>query len=84
MVTYRFVRRATPEDWSPLPREFSEGDEIKEYAGHDYGCSRDDYNYGRVATIACSLTGDAPFFTVPVDWIVDAATGQHPVCEYAL
>lgn len=78
--TYTFVRTVGPKDWVALPREFKAGETIVHYDGHTYGCDRDDAMAG-YDVIACSLDGEAPFFTVPVDMIHNA-DGKHPLPTY--
>jgi hypothetical protein len=73
MVTkYKFATDAGPKDWVALPRDFKAGEEIFRYDGYDYGCSRDDMTFGGYETISCCLVaGETPFFTVPVNLLLD-------------
>ena len=54
---------------SKLKPEFTAGDTVYEFLGHDFGCVRDDMAYGGIETIAVVAHTDqrAPFFTVPVE-----------------
>lgn len=52
-----------PLEWVP------KGTVVYEFNGNDFGCVRDDWNYTRLRTRACTLDPDGianPFFTVPV------------------
>lgn len=81
-MNYTFTRNAGPSDWVALPQQFKKADKIFEYAGHDYGCVRDDLMYGKVETVCCSLIdGEGPFFTVPCDWLIDESNFR-PQCAY--
>lgn len=71
MTVYRFSKAVGPKEWSPLPHKFKVGDVVHRYAGYDYGCARDDWTIGKRSTIACSLDGGTPFFTVPVEFLQD-------------
>lgn len=81
MTKFKFARDVAKAEWEPLPRDFKAGEEVCEYQGHDYGCARDDWTYGRRSTIACSLTGGTPFFTVPVEFLRNEY-GHEPPARY--
>ena len=66
MARYRFTRDVRCDEWPALPRDFAVGEVIHRYTGCDYGCAADDLRFGGVETVACSLDGGTPFFTVPV------------------
>lgn len=78
---YKFTQDVGPNEWHPLPREFKVGDVVHRYSGYDYGCARDDWTMGKRSTIACSLDGGIPFFTVPVEWLQDEQ-GQQVTGAY--
>lgn len=84
MTAYRFNQDATPADWSALPRSFKKGDEVVLFTGHTYGLYRDDLVYLKIETVPCVLpenAPDGPFFTVPVDLLVDE-DGREPCGDY--
>lgn len=71
MTIYAFTRDAGPADWPALAREFKIGDRVHRYQGHDLGLTTGDRRLAGVETIACTLDGTEPFFTVPADWLRD-------------
>lgn len=81
MQKLTFAKAVGPQDWEALPRQFEVGESIVRYSGHDYGCARDDFMILGRPTIACSLDGDTPFFTVPVEFLRDA-NGEQPPAPY--
>jgi len=78
---FRFAKDVGPDDWVALPRPFAAGEGVVKFTGHDYECVRDDLMYGDRETVACSLDGDNPFFTVPVEFLL-TEDGKHPLCAY--
>jgi hypothetical protein len=54
------TRAVTVEECHWLDRDFAEGEMVYEYTGAVYGCITD-------SGVACSLTGDTPFFELPID-----------------
>lgn len=78
---FTFVCFVGKQEWPALPKDFEEGEKVQRFLGHDYGCCRDDMVYGGHETIACSLDGNPPFFTVPVKWLRDDDNKQ-PMGEY--
>jgi hypothetical protein len=68
-MKYVFAQNAGPEDWVALPRQFKQGDTVHRFTGYDYGCARDDMQYAGVSSIACTLDGNPPFFTVPAKFL---------------
>lgn len=83
MKFYRFVRDVPATEYSSFPKDFKEGDIVYPFLGCDYGCVKDDYNIGKVKTVVCTLNnqGGSPFFTIPIDMIVDDE-GNHPEFRY--
>lgn len=71
----------TPSQWPALPRAFKTGEVLHKFTGHDYGCARDDMMYGGHETIACSLDGETPFFTVPVKYL-RTESGEQVMGDY--
>lgn len=80
MTTFTFNRFVGKQEWGALPRDFQEGETVQRFIGHDYGCSRDDMEYGGFETIPCTLDGKT-FFTVRVEWLRDDENKQ-PMGEY--
>lgn len=78
---FSFAKAVGPDDWVALPRPFAAGESVVEFMGQDYGLVRDDLMYADRETVACSLDGEIPFFTVPVEFLLTEA-GDHPTCAY--
>lgn len=62
------------------------GTAIYRFDGNDYGCVKDDATYGQVETVACTYNSDGtgPFFTVPVQYLIDYETLEHPKGLYEI
>jgi hypothetical protein len=71
MTMFTFTQDVSRTRWHALPRDFKAGEKVHRYTGQDYGCCRDDMRFGGFETVACSLDGGLPFFTVPVKYLRD-------------
>lgn len=80
---YYFNRDVTQKFWGALPGPFAKGEIVYKYPHHDHGLAREDMESVGVETIACSLVpSKGPFFTIPVDMLVDKS-GQQPSGPHA-
>jgi len=63
MKKYKLLKDST------LQPQHKAGDTVYEFEGHDFGCVRDDMQYGGIESIAVVASPDQepPFFTVPVE-----------------